>query len=119
MQNEGKANTDQYYGHLTAKGFDSTDISFIKDELIDLDLINYWGTSGYFIKLTSEGEKAGKIGLVLYFNSIKEKEDLEIESIKSTIKSNKWNKRSVIINPILTILNILIAVLIALKIIGK
>jgi len=64
-----------------------------------------------FIK--SSGYKIQNIKSLEKQKNTEIKEKLEIETMKSTIKSEKWNKISIVINIILTVINIGLAILIA------
>lgn len=61
--NEGQLNTDQLsYIFTKEKNYTWTEISFVRDCLIDESLINWYGDKNYRIKLNSDGWKAKDSG---------------------------------------------------------
>ncbi len=64
--NGGQANTDQYSEMVITNNVTHKDFSFVRERLIQLDIIRYLGEQKYYIILTEEGEKAERFGLEKY-----------------------------------------------------
>jgi len=93
------------------------DSRILKKLLTDDYISKMSDTSGTDVLICSKGiDFISKGGYVTQFKKEQEKEKQSIELVDSTIKSNKaaikaskWNKSSIIINALLTIINLIIA----------
>lgn len=87
--------------------------------MLHLGIIAYLGNNEYFIRLTTEGHKAANSGMKSYFKALDEHVELEVQTMRATIKASKWNKWSIIINFTFTAITIILTILITIRVIGK
>lgn len=78
---KGKANTDTYFNLLEQLGFNEIDISFIKDEMVNLGLVESFGNTNYWVRLTTDGYKALEMGLVNFLNKDSDEYKLNMGSV--------------------------------------
>lgn len=88
-------------------GLEYRDWYQIIEYLVTLGLIRVVEIS---VKLTEKGHKAFNAGgLKAFADMEKAAEELEVRVKRAVVEGERWNKRSVVINPILTIASIVVA----------